>query len=145
MGFIQALKRQFNNIHMKAKLVIRSLVVGLLVCAGVSQAVASDQKDSQAKLEAKAKISKADAQKTALAKVPEGKVKDAELEEEKGKLIWSFDIATPGSKDITEIQVDAVTGEVVSVEKETPADQKKEKQEKKAEKKAKKAKKEKAQ
>ena len=127
---------------MKTKLVIRTLMVGFLVCAGVSQAGAADKK---AKLEAKAKISKAAAQKTALAKAPEGKIKESELEEEKGKLVWSFDIATPGTKDITEIQVDAVTGEVVSVEKETPADQKKEKQEKKAEKKAKKAEKEKAQ
>ena len=65
--------------------------------------------------------------KIALAKVPQGKIKEAELEEENGKLVWSFDIATPHSKDITEVQVNAVTGEIVSVEKETPTDQKKEK------------------
>lgn len=41
--------------------------------------------------------------------------------------MWSFDIATPGTSDITEVQVDAVTGEVVSVEKETPAQQQAEK------------------
>jgi hypothetical protein len=33
--------------------------------------------------------------------------------------VWSFDIATPGTAEITEVQVDAVTGRVVSVEKET--------------------------
>ena len=60
--------------------------------------------------------------------MPGGLVKEAELEKEKGKLIWSFDIATEGSKDITEIAVDAKTGDVVSVDKETPADQAKEKE-----------------
>ena len=40
------------------------------------------------------------------------------MEKEHGKLIWSFDIATPDTKDITEVNVDAITGDVVSVEKE---------------------------
>jgi uncharacterized membrane protein YkoI len=78
-------------------------------------------------LQAQAKISKEQAQQIALTKAPGGTVKEGELEKEKGKLIWSFDIATPGSKDITEVGVDAITGEVVSVEKETPEQQKKEK------------------
>jgi hypothetical protein len=43
------------------------------------------------------------------------------------KLIWSFDIATLGSADITEVAVDALTGEVVAVAKETPAQQEAEK------------------
>ena len=84
---------------------------------------------SQAKLESQAKISKADAEKTALSKVPGGTIKDGELEKEKGKLIWSFDIATPGSANITEVAVDAITGAVVAVDVETPADQAKEKAE----------------
>jgi hypothetical protein len=41
-------------------------------------------------------------------------------------LIWSFDIATPDSKDITEVNVDAVTGKVVSTEKEKAEDEAKE-------------------
>jgi len=41
-------------------------------------------------------------------------------------LIWSFDVATPNSKDITEVNVDAVTGEVVSVEKESAESEAKE-------------------
>jgi len=86
------------------------------------------------------KISKAEAKKIALAKVPGGKIKEAELEEEKGKLIWSFDIATKGTKNITEVQVDAITGAIVSVATETLADQKKEKQEDSQEKKEQKAK-----
>ena len=77
-------------------------------------------------LEAQAKVSRADAEKSALAKVPGGTIKDGELEKEKGKLIWSFDIAIPGSADIKEVAVDALNGAVLSVNTETPADQAKE-------------------
>ena len=83
----------------------------------------------QARLQAEAKVSRAEAERTALAQAPNGTVKEAELEKEKGKLIWSFDIATPGSKDITEVNVDDITGAVISVEKETPEQQRKEKTE----------------
>ena len=103
------------------------MAVGLLVGAATYTAKAAEK--AKSKLEANAKITKAEAKKTALAKVPKGKVKEGELEEENGKLVWSFDIASPGTKDITEVHVDAVTGEVVSIEKETPADQKKEEKE----------------
>ena len=118
---------------MKIKTIICIILSLGLVTGVLTNAVAGDKKAAQAKLEAKAKVSKADATKTALAKVPGGKVKEVELEEEKGKLIWSFDIAVKGSKDIQEIAVDAMTGEVVSVETETPADQAKEKADKKKE------------
>jgi uncharacterized membrane protein YkoI len=74
------------------------------------------------------KVSKAEATKIALGKVTNGTVKEVELEKEHGKLIWSFDITTPGTADITEVQVNAKNGKVVSVEKETPAAQAKEKQ-----------------
>lgn len=80
----------------------------------------------QAKLMAEAKVSKEAAQASALAKVPNGTVKEAELEKEKGKLIWSFDITTPDSKDIMEVEVDAITGAVLGVDKESPEDQAKE-------------------
>jgi len=58
---------------------------------------------------AEAKVSKETAQQTALAKAPGGTVKECEIEKEKGKLIWSFDITTPDTKDITEVNVDAIT------------------------------------
>lgn len=88
---------------------------------GVLAMPAMAQKSSQSQLEKQAKVSKEEATKTALAKVPNGTVKESELETEKGKLVWSFDIASPGKKEITEVQVDAKTGEVVSVEKESAA------------------------
>ena len=74
-----------------------------------------------------AKLSRAEAERVALTRAPGGTVKESELEKEHGKLVWSFDIATPGTSDITEVQVDAITGEVVSVENETVAQQQAEK------------------
>jgi Na+-transporting NADH:ubiquinone oxidoreductase subunit NqrC len=104
------------------RLTIPLLLVASLLLAGAIVGCSS----SQAKLETMAKISKAEAARIALTKAPGGTVKEAELEKENGKLVWSFDIATAGSKDITEVQVDAVSGVVVSVESESPAAQAKE-------------------
>lgn len=81
----------------------------------------------EAKLQSQAKVSREDAEKTALAKVPGGSIKEGELEKEKGKLIWSFDISVPGNSDIKEVQVNAISGEVVSVETESGAAEAKEK------------------
>jgi uncharacterized membrane protein YkoI len=109
---------------------VRALIVTVgLVVGGLTACVT--EKEQAAKLESQATVTRAEAEKIALAKVPGGTIKEGELEKEKGKVIWSFDIATAGSKDVTEVQVDAKTGAVVSVEKETPADQAKETKEKK--------------
>src|ERR1700749_4609527 len=83
-------------------------------------------KESEAQLKAEAKISESDARAIALAKVPNGTIKEGELEKEHGKLIWSFDIATPDTKDITEVNVDAITGDVVSMDKESAESEAKE-------------------
>ena len=111
--------------NMKTKQLLSSLLLAGTI-AGLVPGCASHQ-ETQAKLQAQAKISRVDAEKTALTKAPGGTIQEGELEMEHGKLVWSFDIATPGSKDITEVHVDALTGAVLSVEKETPADQEKEK------------------
>lgn len=74
----------------------------------------------------KATISATAATATALAKVPKGAIQAAEIENEDGKLIYSFDIKVAGKSGIEEVAVDAKTGLVLSVEHETPADEKKE-------------------
>lgn len=86
-----------------------------------TSSVFAEQPDPQ--LLKEAKITQGDAQKTALAKVPNGKVKSAELENEGGALVWSFDISKPNSKDIAEVLVDAKTGKMVKMENETPKQQ----------------------
>ena len=108
---------------MKMKLFLGSALAASLL-AGC--ATGKGEKGEMDKTAAHAKISKEAAQASALAKVPGGTVKDGELEKEKGKWIWSFDIAVPDSKDIKEVAVDAMTGEVLEVVTETPADQAKE-------------------
>jgi len=81
-----------------------------------------------------AKISKPQAEKTALAKIPNGTIRSGELEREHGKLVWSFDIGTNSTKNVTEVQVDAKSGKIVSVTTETPTDQAKEAAEKESQK-----------
>jgi uncharacterized membrane protein YkoI len=63
---------------------------------------------------AKATFPADSAVKLVLARVPGGRITEAELEEEKGRLVYSFDVKAEGRKD-SEIRVDARTGEVVEV------------------------------
>ena len=78
---------------------------------------------TQAQLATQAKIKESNAKKIALERVPSGSIKSAEIENEKGHLVWSFDISKPSTRDITEVLVDARTGKVISVSKETPTQQ----------------------
>ncbi len=64
-------------------------------------------------LAARVKVSGEAARATALARVPGGKVRSGELEEEGGKLIYSFDIEVAGNEGVQEVQVDALDGKVV--------------------------------
>jgi uncharacterized membrane protein YkoI len=90
-----------------------------------------EAKDSPARLKAEAKISEAEARETAMRKVPNGTIKEGELERENGHLQWSFDIAVPGDKDITEVNVDAISGRVLNVAKEAAESEKAEKEKEK--------------
>ena len=116
---------------MKSAVTTTTLALLITASLGLSTAFAWDKKDKkkeEAALLLQAKVSREAATKTALAKVKGGTLKgDGEIEKEKGRIVWSFDIAKPGSKDITEVMIDAVTGKVVSVEKENPKAQAKEK------------------
>ncbi len=73
-------------------------------------------------LPALAKVSRADAESTALkaVKVPSASVESGELEAEGGCLIYSFDIKIPGKHSIVEVAVDAGTGQVLARRKESP-------------------------
>lgn len=95
--------------------------------------------ETQAVLQKEAKISEATARETALKEVPNGSVKSSELERENGKLIYSYDITVPGKTGIDEVNVNAIDGNVVAKQHETPKAEKteaaKEAKEKKAAKK----------
>jgi hypothetical protein len=89
---------------------------------------------SEAELLKQTRVTKHQAKKIALARVKGGTIKSAELEKENGVLIWSFDVAQPGKKDVTEVWVDATTGKITAVDVETPIGQRKEAAEEKAKK-----------
>jgi len=102
-----------------------STSIGVLLALLILAAWAGgESKSSQAALSKEAKITIEEAQKTALAKEP-GKIKSKELEREKGRLIYSFDIKT--ADGIHEVNIDAMTGEVVEDSVESAAAEAKEK------------------
>jgi hypothetical protein len=75
----------------------------------------------------KAKITADSAIAVAKARLPKATINAAEIEEENGKLIYSFDFKTAGKSGIDEVNVDAMTGKLVGkVQHESPADEKKE-------------------
>ena len=128
------------------KKLIPLMLAALAVTAGAQESKKAEKaeakteakaaKKTQAELRKEAKIEEKEARKTALGKVPNGKVREEELEEENGRLIYSYDIKVPGKPGIEEVNVDAKTGEVVSQTHESPADEKAEAKSEKAEKKA---------
>ncbi|MBS2024662.1 MAG: PepSY domain-containing protein [Deltaproteobacteria bacterium] len=93
-----------------------SVLLAVLVAAAVPVL-----KEAKPGLRAKAKVTYEAAQKAALAKVPGAEIVEAELEREHGKLVYSFDLKSAGKDGIDEVQVDAKTGAVLSVEHEDAA------------------------
>lgn len=82
-----------------------------------------DMPDSLAKL---TKIGEKDAAATAQKRVPKGTIDAVELEREKGKLIYSYELKVPGKSGTTEVNVDALTGKIVGTSHESAADEAKE-------------------
>jgi hypothetical protein len=99
---------------------ISTAFAATLAVFAASAALAQSAKSDEAT------ITRQQATKTALAAVPGGRVKSAELEHEGGKHVWSFDITRQGVPGATEIQVDAKTGEIVVNKHESPAEEAKE-------------------
>ncbi len=103
-----------------------ALFASAVVLIAAAPAHAQDPKpikEEKPGLLAKASITGDQARKTALDRVRGGVIQSGEIEEEDGKLVFSFDIKVPGKTGIEEVLVDAKTGAVVSVEHESPADE----------------------
>jgi uncharacterized membrane protein YkoI len=98
-------------------------VLGTLLLASTSWA-GEQSSGKQAALAKEAKITMEQAQKAALAKEA-GKIKSKELEKEEGRLIYSFDIKM--ADGLHEVNVDAMTGDVIDDKVESAADEAKEK------------------
>jgi hypothetical protein len=101
-------------IDMKTKTLLSSLLTAGLALMLLGGCASEQEKEGGPA--AKAKVSRADAEKIALSRVPGGTIKKGEIEEEHGRLVWAFDIATPGTPGTTEVAVDAMTGTVVKVD-----------------------------
>jgi uncharacterized membrane protein YkoI len=108
-----SMKRYFTIVAF----VVCALTVGAsLTFAAPRHAQESKESQDEAKLAREAKITKEQAQETALKRAP-GKVESAELEREHKQLVYSFDIRN-AKGTIDEVQVSAITGKVVRVEHE---------------------------
>ncbi len=101
--------------HMKTVTRNACAVVALVAIAAIAGNAFANGKD---------RIGRAKAEQIALSKAPGGTIKSAEFEHEKNAWVWSFDIKMPGTDTITEVLVDAGSGKVVEVAKETPRQQK---------------------
>lgn len=86
----------------------------------------SYKRDIPSKLGKQAKLTEDSAAVIALARVPNGKIQSVELEEEDGKLQYSYDIKVAGKSGIEEVNISAVDGRVIGVEHESASDEKKE-------------------
>jgi len=103
---------------MKQLLLLASLVASLGANAASFPCSIHPKKGStDADLMKFAKISKADAETTALkaVNIASASIEDSELNAEGGCLIYSFDIKSPGEKSVAEVTVDAGTGKVLAV------------------------------
>ena len=98
----------------------------IAIFAAVALAMSLATASAEDTVVAKAKLTKEQAAKIALKKCANGQISEGELECENGILIWSFDIKQPDSKNVVEVQVNAVTGAIVDVDVETPSAQAKE-------------------
>jgi Peptidase propeptide and YPEB domain len=96
----------------------------LVICLPASAAATTSNIDPSGVKQPK--VTEATARASALAAVPNGKIQSAELENEKGAQVWSFDIEQPGTRTITEILVDGATGKIISKTHESPSEQAKE-------------------
>lgn len=109
---------------MRVTRLIPLAAVAVFASAAVAgaQAPAHRQKaETQADLQKEAKMTMADARAMALRTVPNARIQAGEIEREGGKLIYSFDMKVPHKSGIDEVNIDAMTGQLVSNQHETPS------------------------
>ena len=112
---------------MFARTRIALAVAALFVVAPALMAQSEKIKETKPGLLKKAKISADSAIAVAKSKLPKATLDAGEIEEEGGKLIYSFDFKTAGKTGIDEVNIDAMTGKLVGkINHESPADEAKE-------------------
>ncbi len=106
--------------------IIQTLIAAGAIAAASTTLAAQGQtptykRDLPAKLVKQAAVSEANAARTVAARLPNGRIQAVELENEGGRLIYSYEVKIPGRSGIEEINVNAKTGAVVNTEHESPA------------------------
>ena len=96
----------------------RNIAIWAAFWLATLQPVSAQQSGASDKPASQVKISRAAAEKIAVAREP-GTIKEGELKKEHGKMIYSFDIQT--SNGVHEVNVDAITSKVVEDSVESPA------------------------
>jgi uncharacterized membrane protein YkoI len=115
-------------------LVAGSALMGPLAAQHQQQQEPQYKRDLPATLMKEAKVPETEAAKTALATVQNGRIQAVELENENGRLIYSYELKVPGKSGIEEVNVNAKTGAVVNTEHESPASERGEAKQEKAKK-----------
>jgi uncharacterized membrane protein YkoI len=109
---------------------IMPLAGALLVAGAALSSLAAQEptykRDLPAALVKQAKVTEPAAAKLALARVAHGRITAVELENEGGRLIYSYEIKVPGRSGVEEVNVNAKTGKVVNTEHESAAAERKE-------------------
>lgn len=107
----------------RAALLVAIVAIPSLSVAQTKKGAAAPQKAEYEKtlpaaLASKAKIAEPAAATTALAKVPGGKIRAVDLDSVAGKLVYSYDIKVKGKKGSEEVNIDAMSGQVVAAKHE---------------------------
>ncbi len=110
------------------------IAAAAITTAGAQGPAPKYKRDLPAKLLKEAKISEAHAARAASAKVPNGTIEGVELENENGRLIYSYELKVPGKSGVEEVNVNAKTGAIVNTEHESAAAERAESKSEKAEK-----------
>ena len=99
---------------------VLALVPVVAVARQPQHPAAAYRREVPRRLVAQAKVGEDSALKIASARIPGGKVQALELENENGKLIWSWEFTLAGRPGIYECNVSALDGSIVGVEHEMP-------------------------
>ena len=108
--------------HMTRFVPLAAIVLSA-AAAGAQASTHHAKVETQADLQKEARMTMTDARAMALATVPNSTVQAGEIEREGGKLIYSFDMKVAGKTGIDEVNIDAMTGKLVSHQHETPKDE----------------------
>jgi hypothetical protein len=92
--------------------VLAAALAGVLTITGVA-ALTQTRGGFDQDLLAQATLSPEQARQKALALAPGGSIIEEEIEEENGRLIYSFELKVPGQERATEVEIDAKTGEIL--------------------------------